>query len=350
MGRQRIKKDDWLPPRVYRGKSSYEWRPKDAKYVAICPLQRDAEGNIVEPPEVKRRVIEQWETKKQLQKQQKNVDYWLTKFFVDQRYLKLGKDTQKDYRRYSEVKERPDDPTSHYGVRHVFGDMMPHKVEPYHIRRYMDSWATKGKEVTANRQLSFLQTFFGWLRQQNAGVRLNPAHGVTKFREAPRQVYIDDEQYSLMLEAAVQSKTPYVAAVMEVAYLCGLRKHEVLRLNIEDITPEGILIRRGKGSKGELTEISPRLQKALDIARSINHDGPEPLKNRPLFRSLKKSRVSRSALDKAWRKIRLEAGIQDFTIHDLKKKAGSDGKDLGHKTKAMEELYKLLPEVKKATR
>lgn len=308
------KEDDWLPSRVYRGKSSYEWRPPGG-YQPLLKIQRNPDGSIFEPPEVKRAVLEAWETAISIQSQQKNVDYWLTKFFVNRRFLKLDNSTQSDYRRYSDIRVRKGDPTSHDGVRYVFGDMMPNRVEPYHIRRYMDSWAAKGKEPTANRHLSFLQTFFGWVRQQNAGVRFNPAHGITKFKETPRKVYINDEQYNLMLEAAARSNTPYVAAIMEVAYLCGMRKHEVLRLNIEDITPKGVRFARGKGSKGEYTEISPRLQRALDVAVSINHDGVEPLKNRPLFRSLKRSRVSRSALDKAWRKIRKEADIQDFTIH-----------------------------------
>ena len=351
MPKKRMNKaDEWMPTRVYRGKSSYEYRPKGAKVIPLCPLVRDELGAIIEPPEVKRAVLEEYNKATKEAKQAKNIDYWLSRFFLDRRYLRLAKTTQKDYKRYAEVTEKPDEPLSRNGVRFVFGKMMPAAVKPYHIRRYMDYWAEAGKEPTANRHLSFLQTFFGWLRQQNTGIILNPADKITKFREESRKVYIDDDKYSRMLEAAAASSTPYVAAVMEVAYLCGLRKHEVLRLNLDDITPAGIVIRRGKGSKGEITEISPRLQRAIDIAKSINHDGPEPLKNRPLFRSMKKSRVSRSALDKAWRKIRAKAGTPDFQIHDLKKKAGTDGKDLGHKTQAMKELYDLQLKVKKATR
>lgn len=37
MGRIR-KKDAWLPSRVYRGKSAYEWHPKSGGCVRLCGL------------------------------------------------------------------------------------------------------------------------------------------------------------------------------------------------------------------------------------------------------------------------------------------------------------------------
>lgn len=349
MPRQRMHKEDsWLPNRVYRGRSSYEYRPKGGKMITLCRLNK-VDGNIVESPAVIRSVIEAYDSAVVAVADVKNMDYYLTRFFISTRFQKLGDYTQKDYKRYSEVTKKPDDPKSRNGIRAVFGEMLPHKVKTYHIRNYMDYWAEVGKEVTANRHLSFLQTFFGWLRQKNANVESNPAYGVTKFKETSRAVYIEDGEYEKLLKTAISSSTPYVASIVEIAYLCGLRRHEVLRLNIEDITSAGLFIRRGKGSKNEITEISPRLKKALDFAVSL-HSGVEPLKNRPLIRNTRGVRVSNSALNQAWRNIRKEAGFEGAWIHDMKKKAGTDGKDLGHLTKAMRVMYNLKPKVKSATK
>jgi len=350
MPRRRIHKEDaWLPTRVYRGKSAYEWRPKGMKVIALCRLLRDDNKQIIEPPSQKRKVLEAYENAVTIQSQPKNIDYWLTKFLASSRFAKLGKYTRSDYARYVEILEKKEDNKSRNGVRHVFGSMSPSGVKPHHIRRYVDYWGTSGKEVTANRHLSFLQTFFGYLRQHNTGVINNPAHGITKFTESPRAVYIEDADYQKLLAGAFQSNTPYVAAAMEIAYLCGLRRHEVLQLNIEDITEDGLFVRRGKRSKNERTEISPRLQRAIDFAISL-HRGIEPIKNRPLIRNTIGLRVTGTALNNAWRKIRLKLGYSNFWIHDLKKKAGTDGKDLGHMTKQMKAMYDLKPAIKKATK
>lgn len=345
--RRKDKADSWLPPRVYRGRSAYEWRPKDGPYVKLCPLKRDGE-QIVEPPEIKRKVLEAYETAAKVATQ-RDVDYWLTRFFLSRRFLQLGRHTQGDYQRYAEVKVDPEKPGSRNGVRTVFGRMLPAAVKPHHIRRYMDYWADAGKEITANRHLSFLQTFFGWLREQNAGVLINPAHGISKFPERTRRYYITDDEYTRLMVAATASTTPYVAAFIEITYLCGLRRHEALRINIEDITDAGLNIRRGKGSKDEITEISPRLQAAIDFARSL-HKPPEPIANRPLIRNTRGQRVTSSAINQAFAAVREAAGLTHIRIHDLKKKAGTDGKDLGHKTQAMRDLYDLKLAVKAPTK
>lgn len=349
--------DSWLPTRVYRGKSSYEYRPKHGKTLSLCRLLR--EGNeIIEPPEQKRKVLEAYDKAVSVSKAPQNVDYWLTRFLVSSRYLKKIKSqhTRNDYLRYIEIKAKPDDKTSRNGIRHVFGQMMPQAVKTQHIRKYMDYWAAAGKESTANKHHACLSTFFKWLREQGA-VDTNPASQMTKFDETPRRVYVDDAAYDKIWEAAVQSSTPYVAAAMEVAYLCGLRRNEVVALNIEDITEAGLVCKRSKGSKGEITEISPRLRAALDFAIQQHHlpkrnkARPEPLKDRPLFRSTRGGmRITGSGLYTAFKRIIRRNALPDIWVHDLKKKAGSEGKDLGHKTARMAELYNLKLEVKKATK
>lgn len=364
--------DSWLPPRVYRGKSAYEWRPAGGKCVALLPLNRDTDGNVQEPPETKLALLSAYEKAEKQASNPKDVGYWLTRFMLSDKFLRLGKLTQDDYRRYIEVVVDPRNPASkatHNGIRHVFGAMNPLAVRPTHIRRYMDYWNTPqkvkmengtvlesaGKPTTANRHLSCLQAFFKWLRQYLTGLDTNPADGIQKFAEESRQVYITDEQYMTILQAALDSSTPWLFSYLEVAYLCGMRRSEVWSLNHDDIVTEDgqqyIRVVRKKGSKGELVGITERLHTAIDFAVSLYPAGvPEPMRNRPLIRNTRGDRITKSALQNAIENVRAATGIADIRTHDMKKKAGTDGKDLGHKTRRMTELYDLKLKKGKATR
>jgi integrase len=359
MGRKRKNQADaWLPERVYRGRSAYEWRPLGGKCTVLLPLHRSVSGEIEEPPAIKKKVLEAHESAVLAAAAPQDVGYWLTRFMSSDKFQRLSGLTQADYIRYIEVKVDKSNPKSkatRNGIRHVFGSMRPQAVTPMHIRKYMDYWGSDSKETTANRHLTCLQTFFKWLRQYVAGLDVNPAEGIIRFPEKSRKVYITDAQYLQILEAALISTTPWFFAFVEIAYLCGLRLHEVCGLNIDDITSEAgakfLTVRRGKGSKGELIEISDRLQAAIDSAIAHHPTGrPEPLKNRPLVRNTRGDRVSRSAVQNALENVKSATGITDIRVHDLKKKAGSDGKDLGHKTARMKELYNLSLEKGKATR
>lgn len=198
--------------------------------------------------------------------------------------------------------------------------------------------------------LSFLQILFGWLREYNAEVMSSPAKGVNKFHEKRRQHLVTDDEYDALIAAAVSS-TPSVIQFIEVTYLCGLRRYEALRLNIKDIATEGLIIRRGKGSSDEITQISEQLLMALEFAISLHKpDAPEPIKSRPLLHNTRGHRIATSAINQAFSEVRASCGLDHVWIHDLKKKAGSDGKDLGHKTQSMRDLYNLKPAVKRPTR
>ena len=43
MGRSRNSQNSWLPVRVYRGRSAYEWRMPDGRCIRLCPLDAPPE-------------------------------------------------------------------------------------------------------------------------------------------------------------------------------------------------------------------------------------------------------------------------------------------------------------------
>lgn len=74
--------------------------------------------------------------------------------------------------------------------------------------------------------------------------------GVDLNVEKSRTRYVEDWEYAVMFMCAMESAYPYVALMMELAYLCGQRRNEVSNRKVSEITERGLVTLRGKGSKG----------------------------------------------------------------------------------------------------
>ena len=112
----------------------------------------------------------------------------------------------------------------------------------------------------------------------------------------------------------------------------------------ESCVAEGIIIRRGKGSEGEITAWTPRLRKAVDAARQINEAAPIPLSGAYLLHDKAGLPITRNAFQSAWGRAMRKweaAGNERFTFHDLKAAGYSDQKkqDAGHKSEKMHRVY-----------
>ena len=91
-----------------------------------------------------------------------------------------------------------------------------------------------------------------WGSQSYAQVpQQNPCEKVTLNEEKARVRYIEDWEYQLVQDVILQTpRSPYLAAMMEFAYLCRLRCAEVRDLKHRDIKNGTIRIVRGKDSTG----------------------------------------------------------------------------------------------------
>lgn len=141
--------------------------------------------------------------------------------------------------------------------------------------------------------------------------------------------------------------------MMEFAYLCRLRNSEVRNIKYTDIKNGSIRITRGKGSLGELTRISPRLQAAIDAAKAIYPCAPIPNDGAFLLHDAKGLKVQKNRFDGAWQRVMEKAvnGIEiegqlckleeAFTFHDLKAKGTTDHTEqwAGHKSEKARMVY-----------
>ena len=326
MGRKRLDpKTAWMPPRVYRGKSAFEFHPKGGGCIRLCPL--DAAKSVV------------W---KEYEKHVNPVDGssvngLITQFFASAEFKKLSNNTRNDYQKNAA------------NIVKVFGRMDVNKVEPHHVRKYMDKRGLKST-VQANREKSFFQRVYSWAYERGIA-KANPCKGVRKFAEKARDRYITDEEYRL-----VWNKAPtHVRVAMEISYLCAARKTDVLQLRWSQVLDEGVYIQQGKTGKKQIKAWSPRLRAIIFAAKQLCKGNVSSAF--VICQSNGRNYTGRG-FDEGWMKARDEARKEsgeplDFTFHDLKAKGISDfegsTKDKqrfsGHKTEAQVNTYDRKVEV-----
>ncbi|NIB43752.1 hypothetical protein HBA55_29385 [Pseudomaricurvus alkylphenolicus] len=346
------KADKWLPSRVYRGKSAYEWHPKGGGAIKLLALTKSQDGEVIETPDIRLRVLQAFDEKQAELVKRDTVSALIDKYFISQQFRDLAVSSQADQRNYRKT------------VEPVFGKMDPRAVRAHHVRKFMDARGAK-HPVNANRCHSFLSTLFNWGRERQY-CDVNPCKGVRKFKEKPRDRYVDDHEYNIVYEVAAQHASySYIAPLMEFIYLCRLRPNEACKLTEEHLQKDGIFAQRGKGSDSEITQWSPRLEAAVAFARSLRADRPRKMKGQPLVTNTKGGGIRMESFKTAWArvmKLALENGAHidgkqvkleaRFHAHDLKAKGLTDHpeKDAGHRSEKMRKVYNRRPDVVSPTR
>ncbi|HAJ7159815.1 TPA: integrase [Escherichia coli] len=314
-GKRKNRADAVLPPRVYRGKSKYEFHPASGGSINLCPL--DSPISLV---------WAKYEEALNETQQKNNLAGLINDFFNCADFYNLSSETQKDYRKYSKK------------LLPVFGKMDPDALKPQHIRMYMDKRGVSSP-TQANREKSFLSRVYSWAYERGI-VKGNPCKGVRQFKETARDRYVTDEEYCAVYDAACD----VVKAAMEISYLCLSRQGDVLALQRSQLLPEGIFIRQNKTDAKQIKGWTARLRAAVNLALSL------PVKpgfsSVYLIHQLDGSRYTRDGFNSRWRQAKESAAEKypdlnlDFTFHDLKAKGVSDLKGTlqekqqisGHKT------------------
>lgn len=326
MGRKRSAGDAWMPPRVYRGKSAYEFRPVSGGAIRLAPL--GAKQHIV------------WkrheEEMAKLDMKAGSMSELVAEFFTSPAFIELAASSQKKYTQNSRK------------VLGVFGKMPADKIKPEHIRQYMDKRGQQAK-VTANREHSFMSKVFSWAYERGK-IKINPCRGVKKFTETARVRYITDAEYNALLLQA----DDVVSAVMEISYCCAARVSDVLTLMREQELPEGLFIKQGKTGKEQIKEWTDRLRGAVELAKSAQ----ETKSFGRIVANEKGQPITYDAFRSRWNKAKAKAKKEnseinfDFTFHDIKAKAISDWTGdkkqfSGHKSDSQVAVYDRKVEVVK---
>ncbi|MCC8364958.1 tyrosine-type recombinase/integrase [Xenorhabdus sp. PB61.4] len=294
--------DNWMPPRVRRGRSAFEFQTPDNRTVRLCDLSATQEEVLA--------AYEKTLIDEKGEEEKRDLSALINAFFRSADFKRLVPESRRDYYKYAKK------------VNSVFGKMEPDTIKPEHIRRYMDKRGLRS-QTQANREKNFMSRVFGWGYERGL-VTSNPCRGVRQFKEIPRDRYITDDEYN-----AIYSVSPLVVQIaMELAYLCCARQSDILGLTYAQVAEEGIYIKQGKTKVAQIKLWTERLYSAIEKSQHLPvEDGVTSIY---VIHQRTGARYARDGFNSRWRKAKHTAKEKfpeldfNFTFHDLKAKGISD--------------------------
>ena len=232
----------------------------------------------------------------------------------------------------------------------VFGKMLVLEIRPTHIGKYLDIRGINAP-IRANREISLLSHIFSYAMRWGQLDR-NPCIGVAKHPEKGRDRYITDQEF----ESVKNLASDLIATVMDFAYITALRKGDILKLKLDQITDEGIWVKQSKTGSKQLYEWTKGLHDVVSRAKQLKR----PIRGLYLFCTRQGQPYSDSGFKAMWQRVQVkwaEIGGVRFTFHDIRAKALTDAKRLGldaqslagHASASMTEHYIKQRDFKRVT-
>jgi integrase len=169
-----------------------------------------------------------------------------------------------------------------------------------------------GTPVQANRVLALLSKMFslavkwGWARD-------NPAHGVTRYQEQPRERWLQQEELTRLGEALDKQSDQNQADALRLIQLTGARKGEVLSATWEQFDLErGVWTKPAHSTKQSRIHHVPLNAPAVDLLRRMRKCATGDY----LFPG--RTGAHLMDLKKLWRRVTQAAGLEGVHIHDLR--------------------------------
>lgn len=225
-----------------------------------------------------------------------------------------------------------------------FGPVKLESLRPEQVTRYLRAHKSK---TSANRDKALLSAAYNWINGEGwlKTINYNPAR-VRRNKESPRRRYVTDAE----LVALLGKSPPRLATMIELAYITGVRKSDLLRIRLGDAQEDGLHVTQGKTGHRQVFEWTDGLRRLVDAAKG--HRGE--LGSLWLFPSVRTPgrAMTALALRTLWERARKDAGLPDVRWHDLRRKAGSDAKQdeaqamMGHADgRVTERHYRAKPSV-----
>nr|WP_299241494.1 tyrosine-type recombinase/integrase [uncultured Halomonas sp.] len=211
-------------------------------------------------------------------------------------------------------------------LRLVFAECEPDDISVHDVYRYLDARGAQSK-TQANHELALLKHIYRYA--QRWGIcEHNPADPVQKFPLKSRDRYVTDSEFSLFLRFA----SPWVRRYALFKYKTGLRQRDLLALLLDQLQPDGILLRASKTGKQAIIPWDDELHRLVADIRADNlargKQGPT------LFCKRDGHPYNKDQFHSRWqygmRKAIHEGGLRErFTEHDLRAKHATDAERQG---------------------
>jgi len=181
----------------------------------------------------------------------------------------------------------------------------------------------------------------------------NPARRVERYKEQPKKRWLREKEVEKLMAKVRDQEDPFFRAFVPLLLLTGMRKSELLSARWEHVDLELGEIRLPETKSGE-----PQIRKlsapAVEILRFLPREESNPHVF-PAVGTKSGKGDHRADFYREWREVREAAGLEDVTIHDLRRTAGSYmaqagvplqviGEVLGHQSEAFTKVYARLSE------
>lgn len=247
-------------------------------------------------------------------------------------------------------------------LHEYFEDAPLSEIQPHHIKLYFAWRKEKALEyysknpkrkapdnpghVRANREIALFSHIFNFARESGFTSLPNPCLGVKKNKESGRDIYVGDDIYKKVWDAADQPTRD----AMDLAYLTGQRPADTVKMDERHIKDGYMLVEQGKTGQKLRMAITGDLSVLIERIRARKR-GYIVVSTR-LIVNEKGAAISQRLLHDRFTQARTKANIELdlFQFRDLRAKAGTDKtessgdireaqKQLGHKSVTMTEHY-----------
>lgn len=176
----------------------------------------------------------------------------------------------------------------------------------------------------ANRTLGVLSKMFALADLWNIRTDgINPCHGVRRYKEEKRERFLNREEYARMGTALDNaSDMPEAVGAIRLLALTGCRLREIQTLKWEHVWLSHSELRLPDSKTG--AKIVQLGTAALDVLKTIPR-----IDGNPYVITGRKEGGYLTDLQKPWRRIRKQAGLEDVRIHDLRHSFASDALEMG---------------------
>lgn len=206
--------------------------------------------------------------------------------------------------------------------------------------------AGRGK-YAANRAVAVLKAAYSWGgKQEQVPPGFNPASGVDRYEEVPRDKFLTVAEMQRLGEAMVEAETvgfpvnagdakhapkgqrvafhPHVTAAIRLLMLTGCRLREILHLRWAEVDFDRGVLRLPDSKTGRKVVFLP--QPAIDILNGMTRIGSYVIASDSAGTKDEKPRAD---LKRPWAAITKRAGLDDVRLHDLRHSFASIGAESG---------------------
>ncbi len=151
----------------------------------------------------------------------------------------------------------------------VIGDMDPCAITQKDILKYLTYLDKRGlARSTLKKKKVILKSYFTWLIMQGK-ISGNPLPNMKNGRNGQKKLIkvLTDTQISKLLSPAAKMKFKDLCkeVIIRIFLATGIRKQELLDLEISDIQDEELIIKHGKGDKERIVRFDRSTKKWLNI-------------------------------------------------------------------------------------